>query len=182
MEKVRTEINKVTYACQMLPGWDGCGLFFDLVAQIGEPAMLMLTRAMADKDLENMDVGEVVGAGAYTFFSRLRREEGVAIMKQIFVKVWKISDDGKTSICLGEDAEFNLHFAGNTMDALKVFVWALQVNYQSFLDGSRLLGAFQAARSVMAPSPKKEETEYTDPPTSPPSSGSSASTVTEATI
>lgn len=187
MKTHTTKIGGTEYTCEMLPGWDGCGLFFDLVKQVGEPAMVMVTRAFAEDDLEDLDVGEVVGAGAYTLFARLSREQGLSVMKQIFSVVRRV--EGDRFFDLGNEIEFNTHFSGETLRAMQVFAWALQKNFQSFLDGSRLLGAYAAAKSVMGKSKARAETtreteaqDSTTPQTSPPSSGSSPSMPTEATI
>lgn len=192
-EEQYRKIDGTDYVCRPLPGWDGVGLFFDLVAMIGEPAMMMITRAFSesgkvdddgnpvlDEDGNpvgiDADAGEIVGAGVYSFVSKLSAARGVGIMKQVFAEV-KTGDGTE----LGNDADFNLHFKGETFAALRVFVWALQVNYQSFLDGSRLsgiLGKLQGAATKAAGAAG----EASSPETSPPSSQSSASMQTEAQI
>ncbi len=174
------KIDDTNYVCKPLPGWDGVGLFFNLIDVIGEPAMMMITRSFAEDEVE-ADAGQVVGAGLYAFLAKLSADKGVAIMKQVFADVSFVNAK-EERVPLVNEADFNLHFKGETLAALRVFVWALQVNFQSFLDASRLtgiLGKLQAAASkavkTAGPAEVAEET-------SPQSSTSSSSTPTEAQI
>lgn len=185
-EEQYKKIDGTNYVCRPLPGWDGVGLFFDLVAMIGEPAMMMITRAFSDdeEDADAIDAGEIVGAGVYAFVSKLSAASGTKIMKQVFADVTYADAKGE-AIELGNDADFNQHFKGETLRALTVFVWALQINFQSFLGASRLTGIFgkiQAAAKKAAGESDGEEESASNPETSPPLSPPSASSPTEASI
>ena len=166
-------IDGVTYQCKPLPGWESIGLFFELVGVLGEPTMHMITRAFSEGDVGDADAGEVIGAGVYAFFSKLDADTGTRIMKLVFNGIVVAGDN---PVVLGEEAHFNHHFTGGTLEALKVFAWGLQVNYQGFLDGSRLAEPLEAAKraasKVFGPSA---------PPTSPTPSQPSASTPMAAT-
>lgn len=186
-ERQYTEINGVNYACMPLDGWSGVRLFFEMVGLLGESAMMMITRAFNESDLEDVDAGEVVGAGVYTLLSKLDSDKGVSIMKLVFADVYAVDKSGpeERRIELSNDADFNVHFRGETLRVLRVFAWSMQVNFQSFLDESRLtgfLGTFQAAMKKKAM--PTTETESPPTPQQPPPSSSppSESAPTEAVI
>ena len=165
------EIGGVKYVCHQLPGWDGVGLFFELTQLIGEPAMVMITRAFSESEVKDLDAGEIVGSGIYTFLAKLSAPTGIRIMKIVFAGV-RATDEKGNAHDMGVDSKFDDHFKGETMRALKVFAWALQVNFQSFLDDGRLSGPLGAAKKAFA--------KAFSPPTSTPASQPSASRPTEA--
>ena len=184
-ETQHTTIDEIHYACTPLDGWEGVRLFFELVSLLGESALMMITRAFAEGDIEEADAGEIVGAGAYSFFSKLDSDKGMKIMQIVMADCYAVrgKGDAQEKIDLGTPHQFNLHFKGETLSALKVFVWAMQVNYQSFLEGSRLtgiLGRLQAAMTKQEP--ETAESPETTEKSPPPSSQPSPSTPTEAVI
>ncbi len=147
-EPQHKNIDGVDYVCRPLPGWEGIRLFFELVPLIGEPAMLMITRAFSEGDTP-ADAGEIVGAGVYSFFSKIETDTGVAVMRLVFSEIEVVDPSTKKASSLSNDAMFNQHFTGGILQALKVFAWGMQVNFQSFLEGSRLSGPIGGLMSAV---------------------------------
>ncbi len=149
IEAQTTKIDGVNYRCVCMPGWTAQALFWDLVNLLGEPVIVALTRAFQDDD--NLDeevsdvIGKTLGTAVYSLISRVDAETGTKLMRRALIGV-QAEGVGTTDDALVD--KFDEHFRGRSWAAMRVFMWALQVNYRDFLDASGLQKLIPLAREA----------------------------------
>ncbi len=131
------EIDGIGYACTMMPGRLANKTLTRLTLLVGKPALVMAAGAIeADKEEdEEKLLLHLIRVGVEQVFRGLTPDESdevlMALMSGVKYQGCPVERD------LSDEDLFDDHFRGAMLRAYKVWAWALQCNYQDFLDAVR---------------------------------------------
>lgn len=130
------EINGHKYACTMMSVRKAHQTWIELVGTLGQPVVSAIARASDEPDQQAANLIPAVMSMA---MMNLQGEVADRLLVSVF--------DGVRVEGFGElkpwDDQFDDHFRGRIFAMYKVWAWAVQVNYQDFLDEAQSLGLGQ---------------------------------------
>ena len=106
---------------------------FLLLRTLGRPVVQALARA---QETQNSDQTAMLMTALSIAMQNLDEEVTDNLIERVFNGV-RVRDVGDL---VAWDDKFNDHFHGRLLSMYKVWAWAIQVNYQSFLDAAQTLG------------------------------------------
>ncbi len=129
----QTEIDGHAYACTMMSVRTANATFNLLLRTLGRPVIQALARA---QETQNTDQTAMMMAAISMAMQNLDEDVSERLIERIFNGV-RVRDVGDL---VPWDDKFEDHFHGRLLSMYKVWAWAIQVNYQSFLDAAQAHG------------------------------------------
>lgn len=157
--QVTREIDGKLYSLSPLLGRPVLRLWYKLSGILVAAASKAFGEAESFEDVN----GDTINAAVEVLLTKLSPDELEAVRKELFETLVLIEGGGAQQFPLGNDSVFDLKLQGRPLTVLKLFAFAVEVNFSDFFaaavsgQGAPLMAKVKLLFRKPAPSPTSEE-------------------------